>query len=134
MGGSDHERPPKVKLSLRRLGLKPLAVKPSTDERSSSVEDNSYDSSSDEDSVSVDYSDNESQTAQVNEGEEEPWSLLPYPRRSISIPCYTPLQGYYLSTGNHAEALLLLLTVLRWDAEPLSRRSCHFSSHPNNAS
>jgi hypothetical protein len=30
MGGSDHERPPKVKLSLRRLGLKPLAVKPST--------------------------------------------------------------------------------------------------------
>ena len=92
--GSDHERPPKVKLTLR---LKPLAVKPSTDERSSSVEDDSYESSSDEDSVSVDYSDNESQTAQVNKGEEEPWSLPPYPRRSISIPCYTPLQGYYPS-------------------------------------
>ena len=92
--GSDHERPPKVKLTLR---LKPLAVKPSTDERSSSVEDDSYESTSDEGSVSVGYSDNESQTAQVNKGEEEPWSLPPYPRRSISIPCYTPLQGYYPS-------------------------------------
>ena len=85
--GSDNERPPKVKLTLR---LKPLAVKPSTD----FVEDD-YQSSSDE-SMSVGYSDNESQTAQVNK-DEEPWSLPPYPRRSISIPCYTPLQGYYPS-------------------------------------
>jgi hypothetical protein len=88
--GSDNERPPKVKLTLR---LKPLAVKPSTDP----VEDDSdaYQSSSDE-SMSVGYSDNESQKAHVNK-DEEPWSLPPYPRRSISIPCYTPLQGYYPS-------------------------------------
>ncbi|KAF8803565.1 hypothetical protein BYT27DRAFT_7171665 [Phlegmacium glaucopus] len=101
--GSDNERPPKVKLTLR---LKPLGVKPSTGERFSSTlsldpekEDDSdaYESSSDEDSMSVDYSDDESQTAQVNKDEEEPWSLPPYPRRSISIPCYTPLQGYYPS-------------------------------------
>ena len=93
---SDNERPPKVKLTLR---LKPLAVKSSADERSKSVEDESdaSGSSSGEDSMSVDYSDNESQAAQMNKDEEKPWSLPPYPRRSISIPCYTPLQGYYPS-------------------------------------
>jgi len=101
--GSENERPSKVKLTLR---LKPLAVKSSTGEGSSSTrsvdpekEDDSdvYESSSDEDSMSVDYSDDESQAAQANKDEEEPWSLPPYPRRSISIPCYTPLQGYYPS-------------------------------------
>ena len=96
---SDSERPPKVKLTLR---LKPLVVRPSADEASSSVDPegdglDAYESSSDEHSMSVDYSDDESQTAQVNKDEEEPWSLPPYPRRSISIPCYTPLQGYYPS-------------------------------------
>ena len=94
--GSDNERPPKVKLTLR---LKPLAIKPSTDERTNSVGDDSdaYDSSSGEDSMSVDYSDNDSPKAQVDKDKEKPWSLPPYPRRSISIPCYTPLQGYYPS-------------------------------------
>ena len=99
---SDNERPPKVKLTLR---LKPLAIVSSTDKGSSSSarsidperEDDSdaYESSSDD--MSVDYSDDESHTAQVNKDEEQPWSLPPYPRRSISIPCYTPLQGYYPS-------------------------------------
>ena len=101
--GSDNERPLKVKLTLR---LKPLVVKSSTVEGSGSArsadperEDDSdvYESSSDEDSISVDYSDDESQVAQVNKDEEKPWSLPPYPRRSISIPCYTPLQAYYPS-------------------------------------
>ncbi|KAJ3507431.1 hypothetical protein NLJ89_g6310 [Agrocybe chaxingu] len=46
--------------------------------------------------MSVDSSDDESQTAQIKKDEEEPWSLPPYPRRSISIPCYTPsVESYY---------------------------------------
>ena len=105
--GSDNERPPKVKLTLR---LKPLAVKPSTNEGSGSArsvigEDDSdaYASTSDEDSMSVDCSDDESQTAQMSRDEEEPWSLPPYPRRSISIPCYTPLQGYYPSHPSQSQ-------------------------------
>ncbi|KAF8163008.1 hypothetical protein B0H34DRAFT_303935 [Crassisporium funariophilum] len=92
--GSDNERPPKVKLTLR---LKPL-LKPQQAESSTSSmrqidlskESDSYDSG--DESMSVDSSDedDESQTAKVNKEEEEPWSLPPYPRRSISIPCYTP--------------------------------------------
>ncbi|CAA7267632.1 unnamed protein product [Cyclocybe aegerita] len=96
---SDVERPPKVKLTLR---LKPLLSKqqptPTSPpaEGSSSTrpidvsreESDSYDSG--DDSMSVDSSDDESQTAQIKKDEEEPWSLPPYPRRSISIPCYTP--------------------------------------------
>ena len=103
---SDNERPPKVKLTLR---LKPLLIKvqpqSSTAEGCASTrpievpkqDSDSYDSS-DEDSMSVDSSDDDnSQTAQINKAqEEEPWSLPPYPRRSISIPCYTPsVETYY---------------------------------------
>ncbi|KAF8964659.1 hypothetical protein BDZ97DRAFT_1904331 [Flammula alnicola] len=94
--GSDNERPPKVKLTLR---LKPLArPSPSQPDGSTSAHpidvSDSYDS---DDSMSADSSNDESQTAKLNkeDEEEEPWSLPPYPRRSISIPCYTPATEYY---------------------------------------
>ena len=82
------KRPPKVKLTLR---LKPLPASTSrniTDISRDSSQDESSNESSD-DSMSVDSSDDESPLTQEKE-QEEPWSLPPYPRRSISIPCYTP--------------------------------------------
>lgn len=107
------ERPPKVKLTLR---LKPLLVKtiqssiPSDGSTAAnpinvSREDRySYDSADDEqDSMSVDSSDDEdgpvsSVSRTTVPPEEEPWSLPPYPRRSISIPAYTPSVEAYYST------------------------------------
>lgn len=96
--GSDCEsveegkKPPKVKLTLR---LRPcLASRSPTSEPHSSgsgnVIDLSKDSDSDDyldDSMSVDSSSDEED---VPEKGDVPWSLPPYPRRSISIPCYTP--------------------------------------------
>lgn len=86
--GSDNEPPPKVKLTLR---LKPL-MRPmgSTSTRPIPVSDSESGDSDDDDddSMSAVSSDNQSHTAQKEE--EKPWSLPPYPRRSISIPCYTP--------------------------------------------
>ena len=81
--GSENERPPKVKLTLR---LKPL-MRPlgSTSTRPIPVSDSEV-GDSDDDSMSVVSSDDQSHTKE----EEKPWSLPPYPRRSISIPCYTP--------------------------------------------
>lgn len=91
---NEEERPPpKVKLTLR---LKPLLRKsPSSDPTSSGsrrIIDISKESDSDsDDSMSVDSSDDEAAgTAPTPAVEEIPWSLPPYPRRSLSIPCYTP--------------------------------------------
>lgn len=86
---------------------------------SSSVTDFSKEDSDfydcDEDSMPLDSSSEEddesphSQSDQPNKpwkenarsGDEEPWSLPPYPRRSISIPCYTPsVESAYFSTYN----------------------------------
>lgn len=82
------KRPPKVKLTLR---LKPLPESTSRNvidiSRDSSQDESSNESS--DDSMSVDSSDDESPPTQ-EKVQEEPWSLPPYPRRSISIPCYTP--------------------------------------------
>lgn len=91
----EDERPPKVKLTLR---LKPtqlssqehtsLSSSPPSPHGEASpspeVIDISNDLHSDDSSVSSDSSDDESPPP------EAPWSLPPYPRRSISIPCYTP--------------------------------------------
>ncbi|TFK42883.1 hypothetical protein BDQ12DRAFT_644791 [Crucibulum laeve] len=84
--------PPKVKLTLR---LKPLLAKAGSSSNSGGrrlisyarhdVSSDSSDSDSDSD-MSVNSSDEESH----KKDEEEPWSLPPYPRHSISIPCYTP--------------------------------------------
>ncbi|KAG6832416.1 hypothetical protein H0H87_001576 [Tephrocybe sp. NHM501043] len=95
--------PPKVKLTLR---LKPLQCRAgsaststthsrSESSRNQSVSKDSDDSdseSSDDDSMSVDSSSSEEDEAPSlpQPVEEEPWSLPPYPRKSISIPCYTP--------------------------------------------
>lgn len=67
------ERPPKVKLTLR------LRPSPSTTNHTDII-DLSHDTSSDED---VDMS-----PAEPNP---EPSCLPPYPRRSIAVPCYTPV-------------------------------------------
>ncbi|KAJ7752036.1 hypothetical protein B0H16DRAFT_813927 [Mycena metata] len=81
--------PPKVKLTLR---LKPLRAFASTSppdpvppEPQLPIEISDDD---DSDIESSDESDDEPDAQP--EKEEQPWSLPPYPRRSISIPCYTP--------------------------------------------
>lgn len=93
--------PPKVKLTLR---LKPLCRKsPSSDPSSTSnslqrrIIDLSKDTDSDsDDSMSVDSSDEDESHPVEPPIEEDSWSLPPYPRRSISIPCYTPsMDGPY---------------------------------------
>ncbi|KAJ7063128.1 hypothetical protein C8F01DRAFT_1131661 [Mycena amicta] len=70
--------PPKVKLTLR---LKPLRAFAST-----------------EPAVPLDSDESDSEPAQQAE-KDESWSLPPYPRRSISIPCCTPSDDniYYYS-------------------------------------
>ncbi|KAJ6623446.1 hypothetical protein B0H10DRAFT_1943870 [Mycena sp. CBHHK59/15] len=92
---SDSPRPPpKVKLTLR---LKPLNAFASTSPptaSSSSPAPPAVDDDDDNDSMSDDSSDDESNDGRKDE--EQPWSLPPYPRRSISIPCYTPAaEGAY---------------------------------------
>lgn len=107
---NEDEPPPKVKLTLR---LKPLFRKsPSSDVTSNSSSEprriidlsKEMDSDSDDsedDSMSVDSSEEEEEeeaapAPPIVEEKEEPWSLPPYPRRSISIPCYTPsTEDYY---------------------------------------
>ncbi|KAG6896731.1 hypothetical protein C0992_006448 [Termitomyces sp. T32_za158] len=96
----DGQPPEKVKILLR---LKPLACR--TDSASTSTtlprvhptrifdlskdSDDSDSLSSCGDSMSVDSSsDDEHSPSQP--AQEENWSLPPYPRKSISIPCYTP--------------------------------------------
>jgi hypothetical protein len=83
--------PPKVKLTLR---LKPLRAFASISEPAPAPEPIDV---SDDDDTSDESSDDESDDAQPQpEQKEEPWSLPPYPRRSISIPCYTPsVDGSY---------------------------------------
>jgi len=89
--GSENERPPKVKLTLR---LKPLMRPIGSTATCPIPVSESEDRHSQDDSMSVDSSDDQSHTAQIlNKGEDpedKPWSLPPYPRPSISIPCYTP--------------------------------------------
>ncbi|EFI28430.1 hypothetical protein CC1G_13964 [Coprinopsis cinerea okayama7 len=54
------------------------------------------DSSDEEEPMEVDNSDRESEAPESKKEEEEEWRLPPYPRRSISIPCYTPsYEGAY---------------------------------------
>lgn len=70
------ERPPKVKLTLR-LRASPPATNPND------IIDLSNDTSSSEDEQDVHMSSPEVNT--------EPFCLPPYPRRSIAVPCYTPV-------------------------------------------
>ncbi|KAG2106799.1 uncharacterized protein F5147DRAFT_578544 [Suillus discolor] len=69
------ERPPKVKLTLR------LRPSPTTTDPTDII-DLSHDTSSDDD---VDMSPAEPDISP------EPFCLPPYPRRSIAVPCYTPI-------------------------------------------
>ncbi|KAJ7470575.1 hypothetical protein FB451DRAFT_1340031 [Mycena latifolia] len=85
--------PPKVKLTLR---LKPLRAFASTTSVPSPAPP-PVDDSDNEDSMSEDSSDEDEDEEESDDvpqeqpqEEEQPWSLPPYPRRSISIPCYTP--------------------------------------------
>ena len=124
----NEERPPKVKLTLRLkpLLIRSNSVAAVASGESSTAtnsidvskdESDSYDSADDDsmpaDSTSSDDDEedelSQSQTdqsnkrrrelAEVEEAGEEPWSLPPYPRRSISIPCYTPsVESSYYST------------------------------------
>ena len=85
-------KPPKVKLTLR---LRPCAASrssPLSESQSSESTDLivlTRDSDADkyrDDSMSVDSSSDE----EVPQETDAPWCLPPYPKRSISIPCYTP--------------------------------------------
>ncbi|KAF5387113.1 hypothetical protein D9615_001865 [Tricholomella constricta] len=101
----EEQPPPKVKLTLR---LKPLHCRSTststsmTTDHSSSTSNRTIDMSKDSDSDSESSDDDsmsvDSSSSEVDEApsppqpsvEEQPWSLPPYPRKSISIPCYTP--------------------------------------------
>jgi hypothetical protein len=86
------EKRPKVKLTLR---LRPCAVSrssPAESQSSGSTDDIDFSKDFDvdeypDDAMSVDSSSDEEE---VPEKADVPWSLPPYPKRSISIPCYTP--------------------------------------------
>ncbi|KDQ59431.1 hypothetical protein JAAARDRAFT_32991 [Jaapia argillacea MUCL 33604] len=90
----EEKRPPKVKLTLRLRPCLPSTPSssastpsaPSAAAASPDVIDLSKESDSDDDSMSA-TSETEDLPAQE---EEKPWSLPPYPVRSISIPPYTP--------------------------------------------
>ncbi|KAL0947119.1 hypothetical protein HGRIS_013252 [Hohenbuehelia grisea] len=101
---SDVQPPPKVKLTLR---LKPCPAKPSASPNGHrEVIDITHSSSESEDSMSDDDdSDEEPQDSppEPQPAEEEPWSLPPYPRRSISIPSYTPQVDTSCSYSFYAE-------------------------------
>lgn len=96
---TSEEKPvPKVRLTLRLKPLATLSSSPTNSTPKSSgsqprtVIDITKDSESDdsrEDSMPVDPSDDEGPPPPKKE-EEPAWSLPPYPRRSISIPSYTP--------------------------------------------
>ena len=87
---ADEGPQPKIKLTLR---LKPRAISnpslsPSNSLSSTFAHASNSDDSSRGDSMSVDSSSDEEE---VLEKAEVPWSLPPYPRKSIDIPCYTPI-------------------------------------------
>lgn len=86
---SDDERPPKVKLTLRLRPSLPCAPTPAAAARPIEVIDLSNDvtGSSSEDDDDADDADDVDVRPDLPEA---PWSLPPYPRRSISVPCYTP--------------------------------------------
>ncbi|KAF9500354.1 hypothetical protein BDN71DRAFT_1117621 [Pleurotus eryngii] len=75
----DAQRPPKVKLTLR---LKPMLMPTSSSEPRHTIHNLDSD-----DSMSDDSSSDEEENAPQ---EDDLWALPPYPRRSISIPSYTP--------------------------------------------
>lgn len=87
---SDDERPPKVKLTLRLRPSLPCTPKSAAVPRPREVIDLSNDtsgSSSEDSAASADDGDD----ADIHpDPPEAPWSLPPYPRRSISVPHYTP--------------------------------------------
>jgi len=87
---SDDERPPKVKLTLRLRPSLTCALAPAAASRPREVIDLSSDvtGSSSEDDAGADDSDDAYMGPDLPEA---PWSLPPYPRRSISVPCYTPI-------------------------------------------
>ena len=86
---SDDERPPKVKLTLRLRPSMPRPPTPAVASQPREVIDLSSDmaGSSSEDDVGAHDSDDADMRLDPPEA---PWSLPPYPRRSISVPCYTP--------------------------------------------
>ena len=87
---SDDERPPKVKLTFRLRPSLPCAPTSAPASWPREVIDLSSDvtgSSSEDDDAGADDSDGANTHSDPPEA---PWSLPPYPRRSISVPCYTP--------------------------------------------
>ncbi|KIJ17363.1 hypothetical protein PAXINDRAFT_168057 [Paxillus involutus ATCC 200175] len=105
---SDSERPPKVKLTLR-LGPSTAPVPtPATTQPRREVIDLSSDttsSSSDDDDVEADVGDDVEMRPDSTEAS---WSLPPYPRRSIAVPCYTPTcddcpHQFQMSAQSHSD-------------------------------
>ena len=102
-------------------GLRPQTFGCKAFYRSSSVEDDSYESSSDEDSVSVHYSDNESQWLRWTRA--EPWSLstsLHLHSMLYSVAGLLSILSLSISVQGTIPTLSYSFTL---DAEPL-RRSC----------
>ncbi|KAG8217470.1 hypothetical protein J3R82DRAFT_5615 [Butyriboletus roseoflavus] len=84
---SGDERPPKVKLTLRLRPFLPCEPTPAATAQPREVIDLSNDVTS---SSSEDDEDGADDVDMRPDPPEAPWSLPPYPRRSISVPCYTP--------------------------------------------
>lgn len=76
--------PPKVKLTLRLKPLRAVASITPAPAQATPPADESENFMSDEEEES------DAPQEPLQEQEEQSWSLPPYPRRSISIPCYTP--------------------------------------------
>ncbi|TFK26388.1 hypothetical protein FA15DRAFT_615866 [Coprinopsis marcescibilis] len=98
---SEHEEDarPQKKLTLRikintAFTNRASASQPPVDSENSS--DDSSAEEYEEEPMAVDQSDPEPEPEESKNEEEEEWRLPPYPRRSISIPCYTPsYEGSY---------------------------------------
>jgi hypothetical protein len=96
--GSDHEsseegkKPPKVKLTLRLrpCGMSHSSPSESMSSGSANVIDLSKESDSDDSGDDIMSLDSSSDEEEEPVEADAPWSLPPYPKRSISIPCYTP--------------------------------------------
>ena len=89
----DSKPPPKVKLTLRLRPCLSVAASTSAPRNPALSRPQAADSQTEsyrDDSMSVDDDSEDESSPAKRTPPEQPWSLPPYPRRSISIPCYTP--------------------------------------------
>ncbi|KAF6764873.1 hypothetical protein DFP72DRAFT_869474 [Ephemerocybe angulata] len=89
---NDPDNRPQKKLTLRiRLNCPSLSANRRVEEQPQNMsEEEESDSSDEEMEMEIGAEEEARESSPEKEEEEEPWRLPPYPRRSISIPLYTP--------------------------------------------